>query len=156
MSKWGVFEAEVCEAVGNFLLYQLSKNYNKKDIGLCSDDELAIFKRVSGSKAGKIKKDIQKLFKDNHLNITMQCSLKIVNYFDVIVNLSNATYRPICKPNNKIVYIHKESNHPPSILRQITLSIEYRISKHSSDEKIFKESTQIYQEALKNPEITPN
>ena len=96
------------------------------------------------------------MFKDNHLNITMQCSLKIVNYFDVIVNLSNATYRPICKPNNEIVYIHKESTHPPSILRQITLSIEYRISKHSSDEKIFKESTQIYQEALKNPEITPN
>ena len=26
--------AQVCEAVGNFLLYQLSKNYNKKAIGL--------------------------------------------------------------------------------------------------------------------------
>ena len=156
MSKWGVFETEVCETVGNFLLYQLSKNYNKKDIGLYRDDGLAIFKNVSGSKAEKIKKDIQKLFKDNHLNITIQCNLKIVNYLDVTFNLSNATYRPFCKPNNEIAYIHKESNHPPSILRQIPLSIESRLSKHSSNEKIFKESTQIYQEALKNPEITPN
>ena len=48
--------AEVCEAVGNFLLYQLSKNYNKKDIGLYRDDGLAIFKNVSGSKAEKTKK----------------------------------------------------------------------------------------------------
>ena len=45
--------AEVCEAVGSFLLYQLSKNYNKKDNGLYRDDELAIFKNVSGSKAEK-------------------------------------------------------------------------------------------------------
>ena len=96
--------AEVCEAVGNFLLYQLSKNYNKKDIGLYRDDGLAIFKNVSGSKAEKIKKDIQKLFKDNHLNITIQCNLKIVNYLDVTFNLSNATYRPFCKPNNEITY----------------------------------------------------
>ena len=59
----GAFDgAEVCEAVGNFLLYQLynKKNYNKKHICLYRDDGLAIFKNVSGSKAEKIKKDIQK------------------------------------------------------------------------------------------------
>ena len=55
----GAFDgAEVCETVGHFLLYQLSKNYNKKDIGLYRDDGLAIFKNVSGSKAEKIKKVI--------------------------------------------------------------------------------------------------
>ena len=146
----GAFDgAEVCEAVGNFLLYQLSKNYNKKDIGLDRDNGLAISKNVSGSKAEKIKKDIQKLFQDNYLNITIQCNLKIVNYLDVTFNLSNATYRPFCKPNSEIEYIHKESNHPPSFLRQIPLSIESRLSKHSSNEKIFKESTKIYQESLK-------
>ena len=109
---------EVCEAVGN--LYR--------------DDGLAIFKSVIGSKAEQIKKDIQKLFKNNHLNITIQCNLKIANYLDVTINLSNATYRPFCKPNNDIAYIHKESNHTPSILRQIPLSIECRLSKHSSSE----------------------
>ena len=107
--------AEVCEPVGNFLLYQLSKNYDKKEIGLYRDNGLAISKNVSGSKAEKIKKDIQKLFKDNHLNITIQCKLKIVNYLDVTFNLSNATYPPFCKPNKEIAYTHKESNHPRSI-----------------------------------------
>ena len=114
----GAFDgAEVCEAAGNFLLYQLSENYNKKDIGLYRNDGLAIFKIVSGSKAEKTKKDIQKLFKDNHLNITIQCNLKILNYLEVTYNISNATYRPFCKPNTEIAYIHKESNHPPSILK---------------------------------------
>ena len=63
---------------------------------------------------------------------------------------------PFCKPNIEIAYKHKESNHRPSILRQIPLSIESCPSKHSSNEKIFKESTQIYQCALKNPDITTN
>ena len=55
------------------------------------------------------------------------------------------------KPTKKShIYIYKESNHPPSILRQIPLSIESRLSKHSSNENLFKESAQIYQEALKN------
>ena len=51
---------EVCEAVGTFLLYQLSKNYDKKDIGLYRDDGLGIFKNVSGSKAEKIYKNCLK------------------------------------------------------------------------------------------------
>ena len=42
--------AEVC---GHFLPYELSKNYNKKDIGLYRDDGLAIFKNVSGAKQKK-------------------------------------------------------------------------------------------------------
>ena len=146
----GAFDGEeVCELVGNFLLYQLSIKFNKNDIGLYRDDGLAVFKNVNGQQAEKIKKDIQKLFKENNLSITIQCNLKIVNYLDVTFNLSNSTYQPFCKPNNEISYIHKESNHPPSIIKQIPLSIESRLSKLSSNEKIFKESTPIYQEALK-------
>ena len=93
---------ELCEAVGNFLLYQLSKNYNKRDIGLYREDRLAISKDVSSSKAEKIKKYIQNLFKDNHLNIIIQSNLKIVNYLDVTFNLSNVTCQPFCRPNNEI------------------------------------------------------
>ena len=49
-----MIKKELFEAVGNFLLYQLSKNYNKKDIGLYRDEGLAIFKNASGSKVEKI------------------------------------------------------------------------------------------------------
>ena len=128
-----------------FFFINFSKKYNRKDIGLYRDDVLAIFKNVSDSKAEKIKKFMQKLFKDNHLQITMQCNLKIVNYLDITVSLSNATsYQPFCKPNNEIAYTHNESNHPPSILRQIPLSINSCLSKNSLNKTMFKESKQIY------------
>ena len=58
----GAFDgAEVCEAVGKFLLYQFSKSYNKKDVGLYRDDGLAIFRNVSGRKNQKRyrKKDLK-------------------------------------------------------------------------------------------------
>ena len=113
------------------------------------DDGLAIFKNVNSSKAEKTKKDIQTLFKDNHLNLTIQCNVKTANYLDVTFNLSNATYQPFCKPNNKITYTYKESNHTLSIFRQIPLSIESQLSKYSSDEKIFKKSSRTRNFTLK-------
>ena len=85
----------------------------------------------------KTDQDIQKVLNDNHLNITIKCNSKIVNFLNVTFNF-NFTYQPFCKSNNKITYIHKESNHQPSILRQIP-----RLSERSSNEKIFKESKQI-------------
>ena len=57
--------AEVC---GNFLPYELSKNYNKKDIGLYRDDGLAIFKNVAPKVAPKQKK-LKKIYK-KYLKIT--------------------------------------------------------------------------------------
>ena len=70
--------AEVCELVGPFLLYKLSPKYNKNKIGLYRDDGLAIFKNISGPKSQKIKKNIQKLFKENQLNVVIQCNMKTV------------------------------------------------------------------------------
>ena len=45
-------------------------------------------------------------------------------------------------------YIHKDSNHPPSILNQIPKSVEKRISILSSIEIMFNESKEIHQKAL--------
>ena len=99
--------AEVCTAVGNFLFYQLSKSYNNKDIGLYRDRGLAIFKSDSGFKVQKDKKDIQELFKDNHLSITIQFKDRQLQFhLNVSFNLSNDTYRPFCKTNNEITYIY--------------------------------------------------
>ena len=140
---WGMW------VVGSFLLHQLSNKYNKKDIGLYRDDGLAVFKNKSGPQAERIKKDFQKIFRENDLNIVIKCNLKTVDYLDVTLNLLNNTYKPFFKPNNEINYIHKESNHPPSIIKQVPFAIESRLSSLSSSEKIFSESTPIYQEALK-------
>ena len=69
--------------------------------------------------------------------------MKIVNYLDVSLNLNNSNNKPYQKPGNEILYIHKDSNHPPSILKQIPASIEKRISTLSSNETIFNESKNI-------------
>ena len=61
----------------------------------------------------------------------------------------NSNYKPYHKLDNEISCIHENSNHPPSILKQISTSIEKRISNLSSYETKFNESKEIYQKALK-------
>ena len=46
------------------------------------------------------------------------------------------------------LYVHKESNHPPSILKNIPESINKRLSDISSDKECFDSAKAIYQEAL--------
>ena len=86
--------AEVCELVGN-LLSELSKLYEKKDIGLYRDNKMAVFKNKSGPESGKIKKLI--IFRENELKITIQRNLKTADYLDVTFNLTESSYRPFTK-----------------------------------------------------------
>ena len=80
----------------------------------------------------------------------IECNKKIVDYLDVTLNLNNGTYKPYCKPDNKIQYINIESNHPPNIINQIPKTIEKRLSDLSSNETIFNAAVPIYQKALKD------
>ena len=132
--------AEVCEIVGIFILYQLSRIYKKNDIGLYRDDGLAVFRNTSGSQAEKIKKHFQSIFLKNNLSIIVKCNLKIVDYLDVTLNLSHGSYNPFHKTNSKINYIHRVSNNFPSIIKHLPLSAESRLSKLSSDEKALKQA----------------
>ena len=141
--------AEVCELIGIFMLHKLSTQYKKGDIGLYRDDGLAILKNISGSESERMKKNIQSTFKENGLEIIIECNKKIVNFLDITINLNDGTYKPYHKPDNLIQYINIESNHPPNIIKQIPKTIEKRLSINSSNEKIFKEATPVYEEALK-------
>ena len=53
--------------------------------------------------------------------------MEIVNYLDVTLNLNDGSYRPYKKPNDE-TNIHVNSDHPPSILKQLPVSIEKRLS----------------------------
>ena len=141
--------ADVCELVGIFILYQLSSIYNKNNIVLYRDDGLAVFRNTSGPQAEKIKKHFQSIFHKNNLSIIIKCNLKIVDYLDITLNLSDGSYKPFHKPNSEINHIHRESNHPPSIIKQLVLSVESRLSKLSSDENVFIQPASVCQEALK-------
>jgi hypothetical protein len=71
------------------------------------------------------------------LKITAEVNYKTVNFLDVTLNLTNESYKPYRKPNNDPLYIHKESNHPPSITKQLSAAINSRIASLSSDKQSF-------------------
>ena len=98
-----------------------------------------------GWKQKKIKKNIQKIFKENKLDIVTLYNMKIVNYLIVLLNLSNSNYKLYQKLCIKILYIHKDSN---NLLKLMLTSIEKGISFLSSKETIFRESKVIYQKVL--------
>ena len=72
-----------------------------------------------------------------------------MDYLDVTLNLSDGSYKPFYKPNSEINCIDKESNHPPSIITSLHLSVESPLLKLSFAEDVFTEEASLYQEALK-------
>jgi hypothetical protein len=83
------------------------------------------------------------------LKITAEVNYKTVNFLDVTLNLTNESYKPRRKPNNDLLYIHKESNHPPSITKQLPAAINRRIASLSSDKQTFDSFVSTYDNALK-------
>ena len=140
---------EVCELVGTFLLNNLSHVIYKTNVGLYRDDGLGVFKSHSGPETERKRKEIIKTFNTYNLPITSETNIRVVNFRDITFDLINNIYKPYRKPNDNPVYINKNSNHPPTALRQLAKSVSKRISEASSNEQIFKESIPIYEETLK-------
>ena len=89
------------------------------------------------------------MFKDNGLRITIDAKKKIVNFLDVTMDLNKGTYQPYLKPDNKPLYVHSESNHPPSITKNIPVAVNKRLNELSSNKEAFDEASPVYQRALK-------
>ena len=138
--------AETCELVGCYLLSLLTKKYGQ-NIGLYRDDGLAAFNRKP-QEIEKIKKELCKIFRDNDLKITVEANTTIVNFLDVTLDLKIGKYYPYTKEGNIPLNVHKKSNHPPSILKNIPKSINRRLSEISSDKECFDNAKHVYQEAL--------
>ena len=64
------------------------------------------------------------------------------------MEIATGIYKPYVKPNNVPLYVNKNSNHPPSIIKNIPLSINRRLSSISSNDKVFNENIKQHQEAL--------
>ena len=83
------------------------------------------------------------------MSVTIECNLKIVHFLDVTFDLDNNLHKPFRKENNKPIYINKNSNHPPSFLKQLPKSIEKQISETSSNRDIFDKSIKPFKNSLK-------
>ena len=143
MGSWD--GAEVADLVGLYLLSQLSDL--NLIIGLYRDDGLAVC-NLSPRQAELLKKKLCRIFKENGLNITAEANLKSVNFLDINLNLETGIFRPYMKPNDTPTYVHKNSNHPEGILKNIPLSVNKRLSSISSNEQVFDLARPPYQEAL--------
>jgi len=107
--------AEICELVGAFMLSQISGVIDPADIGLYRDDGLAVSRRLGKPEIERRKKKIIQIFKQNKLGITAESGMTTVVYLDIEFDLKNNSFRPYKKPNNEPLYVHKSSNHPPSV-----------------------------------------
>ena len=86
--------------------------------------------------------------KDCGLNVTIKMNLKTVNFLDVCFNLIKNTYQPLHQPNSEPVYIHKQSNHPPNVLKELPKSSNKNISEISCDEKVSNNANLTYEKTL--------
>ena len=128
-----VWWRRICELVGTFLLDKISEKYDKNSIGLYRDGGSLVFKNKSGTQLERIKKNLQKTFNDFGLEIVAEYNLGWVHYLDVTLNLNNGSFKPYHKPDDIIQCINKISNHLPSIIKHLLVSIEKRLSSNSSD-----------------------
>ena len=119
----------------------------KDEVGLYRDDGIAVCK-ATPREIEKTKQEVSNVFKSNGLKITIEANKKIVNFLDVTFNLSSGSYKPYMKPNNKLLYVHQLSNHPPALLKNIPLNINKRLTNISSSEQVFNEASAPYQQAL--------
>ena len=88
------------------------------------------------------------LFEKNGLRVEIKANLKTVDFLDVTLDIETGIFKPFVKPNNIPLYVHKHSNHPPSVINNIPKSINRRLSSISSNEEVFNQSVKIHQEAL--------
>ena len=127
---------------------------NKEDVVLYRNDAIGIFKNISRLEIERKKKAIVKVFKKWGLSILVDANLKTVDFLDVTFDLDKNIYKPYQKPSNSPIYINKNLNHPPNILKQLPKSIAKCISETSSSEEIFNKSIKIYSKALKESGFT--
>ena len=137
MFPWDVWTEQKPDLTGLYILSKIKSVFeNQNDVGLYRDDGLRILRNLSGPQIERVRKEIIKIFKECGLSITTKTNLKVVQFLDIELDLINNTYSPYKKSNDNPMYINVNSNHPPSIIKQITSSINRRLSNLSSDEEV--------------------
>ena len=110
---------ELCDFIGIYLLSQLCAIISKNDCGLYRDDGLIIQEYINGQQIDKLRNKIIKIFKEIGFKIDIETNLKIANFLDMTFNLINGSYKPYKKPNDSLLYINENSNHPPQSKKKL-------------------------------------
>ena len=97
-----------------------------------------------------MKKDqLCKIFKHKYnLTVLVEVNHTQVNFLDISLNLQTGIFKPYMKPNNHVMYVHADSNHPPAVKKNLPQNINNRLSRISANEEVFNEAAPTYQQAL--------
>ena len=128
--------AECCDLIGLFILDQLTNRIKELQTGSYRDDSLAVAETTPRN-LEKLRQKVVKIFGEFGLNITSTANLKVVQFLDVTLDLENEVYMPYIKPGDRPLYVNSRSNHPPSILKNIPLAVNKRLSNISANKEIF-------------------
>ena len=155
--KTGIFDvtmgsydgAEVCEIVGIFLLQKIAEIIPSHQVGLYRDDGLAILDNTNGPQLERYRKKLHNLFQNQGLKITTEPPSQSVNFLDVTLNSKDGSYRPFKKEDLITEYVHRQSNHPPNVIKRIPEIVGRRLSSISSSKEIFENSRPYYESCLR-------
>ena len=139
--------AEVCELIGLYLLHKTSSFVPLGHTGLYRDDGLILITDPNGPKMERIRKDLFNAFKEEGLKITVFPPSNHVNYLDVTLH-HDQSFRPFRKEDKTTLYVHHQSNHPKTVINNISKMISNRISSLSSNKEIFDLAKPHYEQAL--------
>ena len=117
---------ELCEFIGIYLLSALCTIISKNVCGLYRDDGLTIQEYKNCQQIDQLRQKIIKIFNEIGFKIDIETNLKIVNFLDMTFNLINISHKPYKKPNNTLLYINKNSNDPPQIIKKSPKTINER------------------------------
>ena len=123
------------------------QNIEGIDVGVYKDDGLAV-SRLNPQRTEAVKKRLCEIFREEGLRLTIEANKTVVDYLDVTLDLAKDEYRPYIKPNDKPLYVHRQSNHPSSVLKNIPRGVNDRLSRLSSNETVFSSAIPLYQQAL--------
>ena len=118
---------ELCELINIYLLSQLCTIISKSDCGLYRDDDLIIQEYINGQQIDHLCKNITKNFTEIGFKIDIETNLEIVDFLDITFNLINGSCKPYKKPNDTLLYINKNSNHPPQIIKKLSKNNQRQI-----------------------------
>ena len=106
--------AETSDIVGLFLLSKV------QDLGVslgCFRDDWLGYSRLTPRQTDVVKKKLKKIFENHGLKIEISVKKNVVDFLDITLDMKNEIFQPFTKPNNQHFYVHRQSNHPPSILK---------------------------------------
>ena len=91
---------------------------------------------------------MREIFARHGLGLKIEANLQVTDFLDVLLDLKEGTHRAWVKPEQIIHYVHRESNHPAHVLKNIPLEVQRRLTTLSSNQAMFEAAKAPFQDAL--------